>query len=121
MGRTLAEKILSAHVGRELHADQYVVVPVDVCLTQDGTGPLAVRVLREAGFERVTDPDRTVLFIDHAAPSPRRELSNDHMLLREFARTTGAKLCDVEAGVCHQIIAESYARPGDVVIGADSH
>jgi 3-isopropylmalate/(R)-2-methylmalate dehydratase large subunit len=121
MSLTLAEKILSAHVGRELHAGQYVVVPVDVCLTQDGTGPLAVEVLRSAGLERVAHPDRTVLFIDHAAPSPRRELSNDHILLRTFARATGARLCDIESGVCHQVIAESYARPGDIVIGADSH
>jgi 3-isopropylmalate/(R)-2-methylmalate dehydratase large subunit len=121
MGSTLAEKIISSHVGREVRAGEYVVVPVDVCLTQDGTGPLAVQVLRSAGLERVVHPDRTVVFIDHAAPSPRRELSNDHMLLRAFAYTTGARLCDVEAGVCHQIIAESTARPGDVLIGADSH
>jgi len=121
MGLTLAEKIISTHLNREVHAGQYVVVPVDVCLMQDGTGPLAVEVLRSAGLDRVAHPDRTVLFIDHAAPSPRRELSNDHMLLRTFARATGARLCDVEAGVCHQIIAESYARPGDIVIGADSH
>lgn len=121
MGATMAEKILSAHAGREVRADEYVVVPVDVCLTQDGTGPLAVRVLRSAGLERVVKAQSTVLFLDHAAPSPRRELSNDHMLLREFARATGARMYDVEAGVCHQIIAESYARPTDVVIGADSH
>ena len=39
MGLTLAEKILSEHAGREVHADELAVVNVDVCLTQDGTGP----------------------------------------------------------------------------------
>ena len=80
-----------------------------------------VRQLQKLNMVRAACPGRTVLFIDHAAPSPRKELSNDHMLLREFARETGCVLSDVGAGVCHQIIAEEYARPGDVIIGADSH
>jgi 3-isopropylmalate/(R)-2-methylmalate dehydratase large subunit len=32
-----------------------------------------------------------------------------------------ATLSDVELGVSHQRVAESYAKPGDLVIGADSH
>lgn len=121
MGQTLAEKILSQRVGRPVRAGEMVICPVDVALTQDGTGPLAVRQLQKLDMVRAACPQRTVLFIDHAAPSPRKELSNDHMLLREFARETGCVLSDVGAGVCHQIIAEEYARPGDVIIGADSH
>ncbi|MGI6036779.1 MAG: 3-isopropylmalate dehydratase large subunit [Limnochordia bacterium] len=121
MGQTLAEKILSQRVGRPVRADELIVCPVDVALTQDGTGPLAVRQLQKLNMVRAANPERTVLFIDHAAPSPRKELSNDHMLLREFARETGSQLSDVGAGVCHQIIAEEYAGPGDIVIGADSH
>ncbi len=119
--KTLAERILSDRLGREVRADEYVIVPVDVALLQDGTGPLAVRVFRELGKERPANPERTVLFLDHAAPSPRRELSNDHKLLREFARETGCELCDVGVGVCHQVICEDYVGPGDVLIGADSH
>jgi 3-isopropylmalate/(R)-2-methylmalate dehydratase large subunit len=71
-------------------------------------------------LERVRAP-KSILFLDHAAPSPRKELSNDHMLLREFSRKTGAVLSDVGDGVIHQRLVESYAKPGDVVIGADSH
>ena len=119
--KTLAERILSDRLGREVHADEYVVAPVDVALLQDGTGPLAVRVFKELGRAVPADPRRTVLFLDHAAPSPRRELSNDHRLLREFAGETGCELCDIGDGVCHQVICERYVRPGDVLIGADSH
>lgn len=121
MGQTIAEKIFAEHVGRAVPAGHYVVTPVDVCLTQDTTGPLAVRVLQQADMEVVKNPERTVLFMDHAAPSPRRELSNDHIALRKFAHKTGAQLCDIEVGVCHQVIAEQQVRPGDILVGADSH
>ena len=92
MGLTLAEKILSQRVGHTVKAGQIVIAPVDVALTQDGTGPLAVRQLQKIGLEKVANPDNTILYIDHAAPSPRRELSNDHVLLREFAHKTGCRL-----------------------------
>lgn len=121
MGKTLAEKIISKKAGRDVSAGEIVVVPVDLAITQDGTGPLAVKQLEKMGLVQAANPKRTVLFIDHAAPSPRKELSNDHKLLREFAAKTGAVLSDVGKGVCHQLVAEEYARPGDVIIGADSH
>ncbi|GAJ12873.1 unnamed protein product, partial [marine sediment metagenome] len=50
-----------------------------------------------------------------------RELSNDHVLLRDFARETNSPLSDVGDGICHQVVAESLARPGDLIVGADSH
>jgi len=106
---------------RDVKAGEIAIVPVDVVLTQDGTGPLAVRQLEKINLVKAANPDKTILFIDHASPSPRKELSNDHMLLRAFAEKTGARLSDVGEGVCHQIVAEEYAKPGDVVIGADSH
>ena len=121
MGMTLAEKILSEHAGRELKAGELVVVSVDLAYTQDGTGPLAVRKIQEMGFDRIYNPSRTLFFLDHAAPSPRFELSNDHSFLREFARKTGAKVSDVGSGISHQVVAEKEVRPGDVVVGADSH
>ncbi|RKX43383.1 MAG: 3-isopropylmalate dehydratase large subunit, partial [Thermotogae bacterium] len=58
---------------------------------------------------------------DHASPSPRKELSNAQKLLKEFAMEYKATLSDVGEGICHQIVVERYARPGDIVVGADSH
>jgi 3-isopropylmalate/(R)-2-methylmalate dehydratase large subunit len=49
------------------------------------------------------------------------ELSNDHAFLRDFAQKAGIRVSDVGLGISHQVVAESYVRPGDVVIGADSH
>jgi 3-isopropylmalate/(R)-2-methylmalate dehydratase large subunit len=121
MGKTIAEKIIGSHAKKEVSAGEITLVNVDVCLTQDGTGPLAIRQLQKINLEKAANPKRTVLFLDHAAPSPRRELANDHMTIRSFTQKTGACLSDVAEGVCHQIMAESYLNPGDILIGADSH
>jgi 3-isopropylmalate/(R)-2-methylmalate dehydratase large subunit len=121
MGMTLAEKILSEHAGKEVRVGEIAVVKVDLAYAQDGTGPLAVRKIEEMGLEKVYNPQRTIFFLDHAAPSPRTELSNDHSFLRDFAQKTGIRVSDVGLGISHQVVAESYVRPGDVVIGADSH
>lgn len=121
MAQTLAEKIISLHSGREVIAGDIVITDVDICLLQDGTGPLAVRSWKELGFGKVAHPGKTVIFLDHACPSPRKELSNDHKFLREFANETGCVLKDIGEGVCHQVICEEYVRPGDVLAGADSH
>src|SRR5512136_594595 len=121
MGMTLAEKILSEHVGREVRSGEVVVVRADLTYTQDGTGPLAVRKIQEMGLEEVYNPPKTIFFFDHAAPSPRFELSNDHAFLREFAEKTGSQVSDVGFGISHQVVAERFVRPGTVVVGADSH
>ncbi len=121
MGMTLAQKILSEHARREVKAGEIVVVKVDLVYTQDGTGPLAVRKLQEMGFKEVYNPKKTIFFLDHASPSPRFELSNDHAFLRDFAKSTGSQVSDVGYGISHQVVAEGEVKPGDVVIGADSH
>jgi len=121
MGKTISEKIIGEHVGSDVRAGDFVVANVDLAFVQDGTGPLAVRELDKLGLEKLANPSRSILFLDHASPSPRKELSNDHMTLRRFAERTGAIVSEVGQGVCHQIVAERFARPGDIIIGADSH
>lgn len=121
MGKTLVEKILSEKSETDAHAGDIVIATVDLAFVQDGTGPLALRQLEASDLDRVANPQRVVLFLDHAAPTPSRELANDHITLRNFARKSGAQLCDVGEGVCHQLIAEYFASPGEVILGADSH
>ncbi|HEY3316182.1 MAG TPA: 3-isopropylmalate dehydratase large subunit [Bacillota bacterium] len=121
MGQTIAEKIFSSHVGRSVRAGEIVVADVDVALVQDGTGPLTVRQMAAMGFTRPRRPDKTLIFLDHALPSPRRELATDHVFLREFARSSGAVIREHGYGICHQVVAEDWAEPGQIVVGADSH
>lgn len=121
MGKTISEKIISEHYGKELSAGDIAVVDVDVVMSHDGTGPLAVSQAEKINFGGIKNPGKSIFFIDHAAPSPRKELSNAHMVLRDFAAKTGAVLRGAGEGICHQILVESYTCPGDIVIGADSH
>ena len=121
MGLTLAEKIISEHAGKIVHAGELVISKVDVTAVQDGTGPLTVQEFKKLGVNNLNNPQRSILFIDHASPSPRKELSNTQMVLREFSKEYGAVLSDVGAGVCHQRLVETFVNPGEVLVGADSH
>lgn len=121
MGQSITEKIFSAHLDREVFAGEIALTDVDVVALQDGTGPLAIERLKSLGLVKAAKPESSVLFIDHASPSPRSELSNAHMIMREFARSTGACLSEIDAGVCHQCLVEDYVSPGDILVGADSH
>jgi 3-isopropylmalate/(R)-2-methylmalate dehydratase large subunit len=121
VGKTISELILSAKSDSDAHAGDIVVGQVDLAFVQDTTGPLTVRQFRAAGFKKTAGTLKAAMFLDHAAPSQSREMSNDHILLREFAEQTGAFISEVGDGVCHQIVAETLAKPGDLIIGTDSH
>ena len=121
MGQTLAEKIISKHAGHDVKAGELVIADVDVTAVQDGTGPLTVQEFKKLGIPKLKNPERSILFIDHASPSPRKELSNTHTVLREFSKEYGAVLSDVGAGVCHQRLIETFVNPGEILVGADSH
>ena len=120
MGLTLAQKILSEHSNKQVKIGELVIANIDVCATQDGTGPLAIDEFKKLN-KPLCNPKRTILFIDHAAPSPRKELSNAHKKIREFAKEYGAVLQDIGCGVCHQRLVEDYVNPGEILVGADSH
>ncbi|MBQ1612975.1 MAG: 3-isopropylmalate dehydratase large subunit, partial [Alphaproteobacteria bacterium] len=121
MGQTLAEKIISEHAGHKVKPGELVIANVDVAAVQDGTGPLTVQEFKKLGIDKLHNPERSILFIDHASPSPRKELSNTHKVLRDFAKEYGAILSDVGAGVCHQRLVETFVNPGEILVGADSH
>jgi 3-isopropylmalate/(R)-2-methylmalate dehydratase large subunit len=121
LGKTLTEKILSQKSGSDARSGDIVIAQVDLSFIHDLSGPLAISQMQAGNFERLADPEKTLIFVDHSIPSPNKGPSNDHLLLREFSRKTGAAIFDVGSGVCHQLVAESFARPGDVIMAADSH
>ena len=121
MGKTLSEKILSEKSGTDARAGDIVIAPVDLAFVQDTTGPLTIRQFKEVKHGRLASPQRAAIFLDHAIPSPNRQLSNDHQFLRRFAEDTDCRIFEGGTGICHQLVAEMFANPGDIIVGADSH
>jgi methanogen homoaconitase large subunit len=124
MARTLAEQILSRAAGEFVSAGDLVVVEPDLVMTHDSLTPSIVRIMRdELGVERVHDPDRVAVVIDHVAPASTTGTANQQNAVRRFAAEQGiTRFFDVGRGICHQVLVEEgLARPGMLVIGSDSH
>ena len=122
MGKTMAEKILGRHAGREVTAGEIVIADVDFLMSHDGNRPLSIQVFKEMGGKKVFDPKKFALVIDHAPSSPTPIVANLHKMIRAFAREQGCLLYESGEGSCHQLMPErGHVLPGDLVIGTDSH
>lgn len=122
-GDTLAEKILRAHApGQEVRPGRIVEADVDVAMSHDNT-LLIARRFEEAGLERVWNPERLVVTLDHRGPAPTAQIATGHKQVRDFIQTQGIdNFYDVGQGICHQIMAENgHVAPGMIVVGTDSH
>jgi 3-isopropylmalate/(R)-2-methylmalate dehydratase large subunit len=96
-----------------------VTVDVDLAMAQDSTGPLAIRSINEMGIDKVYDPSKVLLVIDHTFPAADEKVANLHHLMRDFASKHSCML--VEGSISHQYILEYLAAPGMMILGADSH
>lgn len=119
---TLAEEILSARVGRPVHAGEIVVVDVDYAMSHDTTSPLAIEAFRKLD-RPLWDPSRVVIALDHVIPASTPAVATTHQNIRRFVREQGIPhFYEGGSGICHQIMVEQgFVAPGSIVIGADSH
>lgn len=118
--QTIAEKILSAHAGKNLAAGDFAVCKVDFSFGQDGTSSIIIDRLKEMGVKKLKTS--FCMVIDHSAPSPSEGVSRVHKKMRDFSRDFKTEIFDIGCGVCHQVIPESgNVVPGDLILGADSH
>jgi 3-isopropylmalate/(R)-2-methylmalate dehydratase large subunit len=122
MGKTIAEKILSDHSGKDAKAGDIVIAELDFMIGQDGTSGIAIDVFNKMEGKKVFDPAKIAIIIDHSSPSPNEGVSAIHKKIRDFAKTQGINFYDIGCGVCHQLTPEQgHVVPGNLVIGADSH
>ena len=121
-GKTIAEKILSAHSNTDSYAGDIVIADLDFMIGQDGTSGVAIDSFNKMEAKKVFDPSKISIIIDHSSPSPNSGVSAIHKKIRDFTKAQGIKLYDIGCGVCHQITPEQgLVVPGNLVIGADSH
>ncbi|MDG6257980.1 MAG: aconitase/3-isopropylmalate dehydratase large subunit family protein [Methanomicrobiaceae archaeon] len=112
---TLAERILGAPAG------SFVDRPVDRAFVHDGTGVLTLEAWRRMERDRLACPERLSILFDHIAPANNSTTAALQAELRTFAAEQGLHFSDVGGGICHQLMSEGIVRPGEVVVGADSH
>ena len=120
---SLTARILAKASGRtRVEPGECVTAKIDKIMIHDVTGPIAVNVIEEVGVEKLSNPDGIFIILDHYSPPPNTVAANIHRKLRDFAKKFGIKnIIDICVGICHQVMVEGIIRPGDVVIGADSH
>ena len=117
------EKILAAKAGKnKVTTGEIVNCAIDVA----GINDLYLQTVRsfyEMGGTKVFDPDKIVMFFDHYAPCATVMQADNHKHFRDFCAEQGiGKLMDINAGVCHQVMADKgWSYPGEIIIITDSH
>ncbi len=120
----MVEKILAkASDRKQVHPGDIVEAKIDKAMVNDITGPLAIEAFKRMGGEKIWDRDLAIIVLDHLIPANTEQTANLHRILRNFAKEQELKyFYDVgRGGVCHQIMMENHVKPGEVIVGADSH
>lgn len=123
MGKTIAEKIFDAHRIDELPGGVHVL-KLDAVFCHEITTPIAVNDLVSRGKDRVFDPDKIKVVIDHVTPAKDTKTAQQGKTLRDWVKRTGIRdFFDIgRNGVCHALFPEEgFSRPGYTIIMGDSH
>jgi predicted aconitate hydratase len=115
--RTLTERIVSEHLAAS--TDEEIELRVDQILLEDATGTMACLQFERLGLERAAVP--TVSYVDHNVLQFDNKNPEDHAYLRTFAARYGLLYSRPGNGISHYLHLERFARPGTVLVGADSH
>jgi aconitate hydratase len=115
---SLTRKLLDEHVVSA--TEQELELQVDQVLLEDATGTMACLQFERLGEERVRVP-LTVSYVDHNVIQFDNRNPDDHVYLRSFAERYGLLYSRPGNGICHYLHLERFARPGQVLLGADSH
>lgn len=121
MQLTIAQKIISEHLisGRMIPGEE-ITVRIDQTLTQDATGTMTYLELEALGIDRIKTK-RSVAYIDHNTLQTGSENADDHLYIQTVAKKYGIYYSKPGNGICHQVHLERFARPGETLLGSDSH
>ena len=131
MGMTYVEKLLARASGRSQVAVGDVLEPeVHLAMSHENAALVLNQfheIFQGTGREaRVWNADRIAIIFDHRVPAESSKTATNQKKVREFVGKHGiGKFHDIRGdvgGICHQILPENgYVRPGEVVVGTDSH
>jgi aconitate hydratase len=121
MGKTIAEKIIAAHlVAGSMERGSEVALRIDQTLTQDATGTMAYLEFETMGIDRVKT-EFSIAYVDHNTLQCGFENADDHRYLQSVAAKHGVHFSRPGNGICHQVHLERFGKPGKTLIGSDSH
>lgn len=125
MGSTVTEKIIATHAGKEcVRPGEIVGVKVDVSMSSDATGPLAIKQFKRMGATRVFDPERVGLFPARRVPAKDIHSAIQLQELRQFAREQGLRhFYEIgRNGIDLNVMVEvGLVRPGWLIAASNSH
>jgi aconitate hydratase len=121
MGQSLARKLIETHLvaGKPVAGDE-IGISVDQLLLTDTNGTMAWLQFEAMGFPRAV-PGRIVSYADHNVYQVDSRNSDDHRYMQAVSRKYGAVFSKPGNGICHQVHMESFAVPGQTLLGTDSH
>lgn len=121
MKGTLTEKILKKHlVEGELSPGKEIAIKIDQTLTQDATGTMAYLEFLNFKIDKIKTK-LSVSYVDHNTLQNSFENADDHLFLQSVAEKYGIYFSKPGNGICHQVHLERFAKPGETLIGSDSH
>lgn len=121
MGKTIAQKIIAAHLlSGDMTPGSEVALRIDQTLTQDATGTMAYLEFETMGIPRVKT-ELSVAYVDHNTLQSGFENADDHRYLQTVAYKHGVHFSRPGNGICHQVHLERFGKPGKTLIGSDSH
>ncbi len=117
----LTQKLISSHlVSGAMKSGKEIAVLIDQTLTQDATGTMVYLEFEAMGIPKVKTR-LSVSYVDHNTLQTGFENADDHIFLQTAASKYGIWFSKPGNGICHQIHLERFARPGQTLLGSDSH
>lgn len=125
MGKTSIVKIMERAAGKPVKVGDRVWCNIDWSTARDfGGANCVLQFEKEMGMEaKVWDPDKIAFTFDLQAPAHSEKVAVNQKIIRDFAKRQGIKhVFDINYGIGQHVMLEAgMIKPGDVVLGTDSH
>jgi len=121
VGSSVTRKLIESHlVDGDLTPGREIALRIDQVLVQDVLGPTIALELEAMGLDRVRPPV-AVGYIDHLMAQTDERNAEDHAFLRSACERFGMWFSPAGNGISHPVHQELFARPGQTLLGGDSH